>query len=95
MSRLCRQASGSFALEACTTLEALEAMEPAEKLALLQPTESLFTSLPAVKLAPFFEKLARSGNEIYQKKIGTHHPLGARVRLIGADGFFALGEVGA
>ena len=94
MSSLCREASGTFALAACTTLEALDAMELPERLALLRPTESLFTALHAVKLPPFFEKLARAGNEIYQKKISTKYPVGTRVRMMGADGFFALGEVG-
>ena len=79
---------------ACTTLDALNAMELPERLALLRSTESLFTALDAVKLPPFFEKLARAGNEIYQKKIGTKYPVGTRVRMMGADGFFALGEVG-
>ena len=41
----------------------------------------------------FYEKLCRSGCEIYQKKIGTHHAVGERVRLSGKCGFFALGEV--
>ena len=94
MSSLCREASGTFALAACTTLDALDAMELPERLSLLRPTESLFTALDAVKLPPFFEKLARAGNEIYQKKIGTKYPVGTRVRMMGADGFFALGEVG-
>ena len=94
MNSLCREASGTFALAACTTLEALDAMALPERLALLRPTESLFLALHAVKLPPFFEKLARAGNEIYQKKIGTKYPVGTRVRMMGADGFFALGEVG-
>ena len=42
----------------------------------------------------FYEKLFRSGCEIYQKKIGTALSEGERVRVCRADGsFFALGEV--
>ena len=37
--------------------------------------------------------LCRSGCEIYQKKISCSHEIGARVRLYGEKGFFALGEV--
>jgi hypothetical protein len=46
-----------------------------------------------VKLPPFFAKLAHSGLEIYQKKIGTHLPDGTMVRFYDETGFFALGEV--
>ena len=65
----------------------------AERIALLIPTESLFSTLSEVKLSEFYERLSRSGCEIYQKKIGTHHAVGERVRLSGKGGFFALGEV--
>ncbi|MBQ8551294.1 MAG: tRNA pseudouridine(55) synthase TruB [Clostridia bacterium] len=93
MSSLTRLASGGFALEACTTLEALDKMTIEERQALLLPIESLFSELPSVKLPPFFEKLSRDGNEIYQKKIGTAHAVGTRMRLYGAGGFYALAEV--
>ena len=43
--------------------------------------------------AEFFEKLSRGGCEIYQSKIGTHFPVGTRVRIYGKNGFFALGEI--
>ncbi len=93
MSSLVRLASGGFSLDECYTLDALEKMEYEERCTLLRPVESLFSTLPAVKLQPFFEKLSRSGNEIYQKKIKTDFIVGTRVRLVGADGFYALGEV--
>lgn len=93
MSSLERLASGGFSIDDCHTLDELEAMSADERLALLRPIESLFMSLGAVTLPPFFEKLSRSGNEIYQKKIKTDFAIGERVRLYGADGFFALGEV--
>ena len=93
MSSLVRTASGSFEISECVTLDELDEMTVEERYALLRPIESLFSDLPAVRPAPFFEKLSRDGNEIYQKKVGTSHPVGARVRLIGASGFYALGEV--
>ncbi len=93
MSSLERLASGGFSLDECHTLEELETMDYDARCALLRPVESLFDALPAVKLSPFFEKLSRSGCEIYQKKIRTEFAVGTRVRIYGADGFFALGEV--
>lgn len=93
MSSLCRLASGSFKLADTYTLDALEALDEGARITALCPTESLFAELDAVKLSPFFEKLSRDGNEIYQKKIGTSYPLGTRVRLCGKEGFYALGEV--
>ncbi len=93
MSALERLKSGSFKIEDSHTLDELENLSVEERYALLMPTESLFSELECVKLAPFFEKLCRSGNEIYQKKIGCSYPVGTRVRISGADGFFALGEV--
>lgn len=93
MSSLSRLASGPFKLEDTHTLDELEALDENGRTAALCPTESLFEALDAVKLTPFFEKLSRDGNEIYQKKIGTSYPVGTRVRLIGKDGFYALAEV--
>ena len=93
MSSLERIASGGFALGECHTLDELELMDYGARCKLLRPVESLFTEIPAVKLSPFFEKLARSGCEIYQKKIKAEFAVGTRVRIYGADGFFALGEI--
>lgn len=53
----------------------------------------MFEDFPAVLLPPFFERLARSGQEIYLHKIGVELDEGVRVRLCGQRGFFALGEV--
>ena len=94
MAALRRTETGGFTLAECVTPDALEQMSEEERLSLLIPTESLFADLPAVKLPAFYEKLCRSGCEIYQKKINTEHPVGARVRLCNVAGdFFALGEV--
>ena len=94
MSALHRVVAGGFDIENSHTLEELEAIEINERYNLLAPTESLFEELEAVKLPAFYEKLCRSGCEIYQNKIKTNIELGARVRLYTHNGeFFALGEV--
>ena len=94
MSALHRVRAGGFDIENSHTLEELEAMGIEERYSLLAPTESLFCELEAVKLPAFYEKLCRSGCEIYQNKIKTNLEVGARARLYSASGeFFALGEV--
>ncbi len=95
MKMLRRTAAGGFDIEGAHTLEELEALTMGERLALISPTESLFCELPKVCLPAFYEKLCRSGQQIYQAKIKTSFPLGTRVRLCSQNGeFFALGEVG-
>ena len=94
MSALHRVRAGGFDIENSHTLEELEALDTDARYNLLAPTESLFADLESVKLPVFYEKLCRSGCEIYQNKIGTKLEVGTRVRLYGANGeFFALGEV--
>ena len=94
MATLARTEAGGFPLTLAHTVEELVAMEEAERQELLIPTESLFADCPSVKLPAFYEKLCRSGCEIYQKKIGTQHAVGERVRICDQHGaFFALGEV--
>ena len=93
MASLTRATAAGFPLTAAHTLGELEEMGEEGRRRVLIPTEALFRELPAVTLPPFFARLARSGAEIYERKIGTAYPLGARVRLSDADGFFALGEV--
>lgn len=93
MSALRRLGAGGFDIQSSVTTEQLEQMSPHEREAILLPTESLFDTLPTVCLPEFFEKLCRSGCEIYQKKIHTALPCGTRVRLCDANGrFFALGQ---
>ena len=95
MASLRRLGAGGFDIANAVTLEQLEQMSPDEREKILLPIESLFDTLPAVCLPEFFEKLCRSGCEIYQKKIRTSLQSGARVRLCDANGhFFALGQVG-
>ncbi len=93
MSSLTRIESGNFRLSDAVSFEELEALSLENRINLLKPVEDLFSDLPTVKLPPFFEKLSRSGNEIYQKKIETSFSTGEIVNLHGADGFFGLGKV--
>ena len=93
MAALERTKASVFTLDDAITLAELEAMADDERCSALVPTERVFASLKGVKLPEFFEKLARSGLEIYLNKIGITLDMGERVRLIGRDGFFALGEV--
>lgn len=93
MSSLRRTMSGAFDLSTAHTFEELETMEPSARAALLLPLESAFSDLGSLTLQPFFARLCRNGCEIYQKKIGTKLPVGTRVRLCDASGFFGIGEV--
>ena len=94
MATLERAEACGIALEECKALEEIENMSEGERQALLLPTERLFDDLDAVKLPAFFEKLFRDGCPIYQKKIKTNRPVGARVKICSENGkFFALGEV--
>jgi len=93
MKTLCRASASGFTLSDGVTLSELEAMTDAEREERVLPVEHIFRDLPEEKLSEFFARLAHSGLEIYQKKIGTAYPLGARVRLSDEQGFFAVGEV--
>lgn len=93
MSSLFRTETGGFNVAQAHTLEEIEALSQEERDALLIPTENLFTELSAVTLPAFYERLAKNGAEIYQKKIGTHFPLGTLLRVYGGKGFFGLAEV--
>ena len=93
MATLRRTSLGGFSLENAVTLDELKEMSENEREERVLPTEELFSSLEALTLTGFFCKLVHSGCEIYQKKIGTSYPVGARLRLYDSEGFFALGEV--
>jgi tRNA pseudouridine55 synthase len=93
MSSLFRTETGGFHISAAHTLAEIEEMSQEERDALLIPTEELFKELPEVTLPAFYERLAKNGAEIYQKKIGTHFPVGELLRVCGGEGFFGLGEV--
>ena len=93
MCSLTRLKAAGFDIADSVTLETLESLGQSERERLLCPVESLFCDYPAVRLKPFFEKLAHCGNELYQKKLGIEYPVGQRIRLYGEGSFFALGEV--
>ena len=86
MASLVRCEAGGFSIEEAYTIDRLEEMTDSEKAECLIPTEKLFTSLPKILLPDFFEKLCRSGCEIYQKKIRTDLPVGTRVRICDSNG---------
>lgn len=95
MAALRRVSVGDFHVDDAITVDKLGELTPAELCERLLPVETLFSDCPAVTLPAFFERLCRSGCEIYQKKLKTDLPSGTRVRLLGSDGrFFALGQVG-
>ena len=93
MAALCRTEAAGYKLEETHTLAEIETMSLQERCALVRPTEEIFSDAPALTLPAFYARLARNGLPIYLRKIGRSDPLGARLRLYDADGFFALGEV--
>lgn len=93
MASLCRAEASGFTLSDAHTIGEIEALPPGERASLVVPVEKIFKSCEQILLPPFFARLARSGLEIYLKKLAKELPLGARVTLFDADGFFALGEV--
>lgn len=93
MATLRRTGSGDFSLSGAYTPEQLEVMSPEERRRCLIPLEKLFASLPALRVGEFHEKLLRGGCAVAAKKLGLHRPVGTRLRLCNAEGFFALGEV--
>lgn len=93
MSSLVRTYTGGFSIEDAYTLEEIEKMDESRRKSILTPTENLFSSLPSLTLPTFYERLAKNGAEIYQKKIGSSFETGKRLRMTGANGFFGIGEV--
>ena len=95
MASLERNAACGFDIEQAHMIEEIEALSAEERLALLRPVEEIFYELDAIRLPAFYEKLFRSGCEIYIKKAKLpEHPVGTRLRVLDSKGnFFALGEV--
>ncbi len=94
MTSLRRDEACGFPLSQAHTIAQLEELSLEERVSLLIPTEQLFATAPKLCLQPFFERLFRSGCEIYLKKIGTSIPVGTRLRIADAKGhFFAIGDV--
>ena len=93
MKTLERLSAGGYTVDDAHTLSEIEGMSEEERAALVLPIDSVFKDMDAVKLPPFFARLARCGVEIYLKKIGLTAEVGRRFRLYDGDEFFALGEV--
>ncbi len=94
MKVLCRTETGGFPISDSFTVDELKEMDEEMLKSKLISTESLFRTLDAIRLPVFYEKLCRSGCEIYQKKIKTNFDNGTKVRICSENGeFFALGEV--
>lgn len=95
MASLERSAACGFSINDAHTVEEIDALSAEERLALLRPVEEIFYELDAVKLPAFYERLFRSGCEIYLKKAKLPEcPVGTRLRVLDSIGiFFALGEI--
>ncbi|HPE95139.1 MAG TPA: tRNA pseudouridine(55) synthase TruB, partial [Bacillota bacterium] len=93
MASLRRARVGEFTLDNAYTPEALEAMSAEEREACAIPIADVFSRFRSVTLEPFYERLARNGAEIYLSKAHIMAETGEMLKLYGADGFFALGEV--
>ena len=93
MKTLRRAEAAGYTLADAVTLDQLEGMSDEERLERVLPIESIFSDKREIKLPPFFARLARSGLEIYLKKIGECGEVGEKIRLSDEGGFFALGEV--
>ncbi|MGM9643364.1 MAG: tRNA pseudouridine(55) synthase TruB [Eubacteriales bacterium] len=95
MASLERSSACGFDIMDAVTLDEVERLAPEQRLTLLHPVEELFSDLEAAKLPPFYERLFRSGCEIYLKKAGLpDFAEGCRLRVLDSSGeFFALGEV--
>ena len=93
MCSLRRTRSGNFTLSHEYSSADLEAMEPENRPQVLLPLSQVFAELPTVELPEFYAKLAHCGVSLFQKKLHTDYPTGARVTLWDGGVFFALGEV--
>ena len=94
MAALVRTDACGFALSDCKTLDELKNMTENERFSLLLPVENLFLDLKKMTLEPFYEKLFRSGCEIYQRKIGTNFGIGETVTVYNSQGVFvALAKI--
>lgn len=95
MASLERSSACGFPISEAHTIDEIEQLSVDERLALLRPVEEIFNELDSVKLPAFYEKLFRSGCEIYIKKAKLpEYPIGTRLRVLDSIGrFFALGEI--
>lgn len=94
MASLERLETGGFGIDKAYNTDELEKMSYEQRISLLTPIKELFSCLSEVKLPAFYEKLCRSGCEIYLSKIKEKLSVGEKVKICNAKGdFFALGLV--
>ena len=94
MAALERRAACGFGIDEAMTVEELSSLGEGERAERLIPLSTLFSSLSEVILPEFYERLFRSGCEIYEKKIGISYEADTLVRVSGEkSGFFSIGQV--
>ncbi len=94
MATLRRTEASGIEISRAYTIDELAEMTEDERWEKIISTEELFANYERVSLPPFYEKLYRDGQPIYQRKIGVQFSVGARLRVANASGeFFSLGEV--
>ena len=94
MSALTRTECSGFPLSSAYKLSELEGMSEQERNELIYPVEHIFRNLPKIQLPAFFARLAKSGLEIYLKKINVTAEPQQKFALYDEGGaFFAVGEV--
>ena len=91
MASLRRTRVGDFSLEDAVTFEQLA--DPEIRREKIFDIEYVFRKLQVLRLPPFFERLVRNGQAVLLRKLGFAAEIGARLRLAGETGFFALGCV--
>ena len=94
MSTLVRTEASGFLLSQAHTLGQIEALSAEQRETIIYPVEYIFRDMPKIRLPEFFARLAKSGLEIYLKKIGLSAACGDRFAIYDSEGiFFAVGEV--
>jgi len=95
MAMLVRTSAHGFTIDQAVTLGQLEEMSQSEREGRVLPLTKVFESLPKLVLPPFFARLARSGCEIYLRKIGAEYlSEGDYATLWEGGEMFAIGKVG-
>ena len=94
MGSLERSRVGAFDISSSVTLEMLKDTDEEKRLSYLIPAEDVLSSLPSVRLTPFFENLIRNGCAVDVRKIGLcGSEVGNEYRVYGEKGFFAVGRI--
>ena len=93
MSALRRLSVGDYSVNGAFTVDALTALGDEGRSKALISVWDLFRGLPAITLPAFYDRLAKNGAEIYERKIGAGFPAGQRLILADGKGRYALAEV--